>query len=333
MKFYTDVESTGASSEFYDKFTIRYHISVILKSMWSHHVHQKAIIEESTNGSQFVRFVNMLMNDTTFLLDESLESLKRIHELQEAMEHKDEWNKQTQEQQQNRQRQLVNDERQCRSYLTLATETVDMFHYLSDKILEPFLRPELVDRLAAMLNSNLQQLCGSKCKNLKVKNPDKYGWEPKKLLNQLTGIYLHLDSEKFSKAIADDERSYKKELFDDALQCIRKAGIKSEMEMVHWSEMAMRVEKALETSSALDFSDAPDDFKDAIMDTLMEDPVILPSGNICDRSIITRHLLNSPTDPFNRQPLTEAQLVPAVELKQRIDEWKKTKIAELLAKN
>lgn len=32
MKFYTDVETTGSSSEFYDKFSIRYHISLIIKS-------------------------------------------------------------------------------------------------------------------------------------------------------------------------------------------------------------------------------------------------------------------------------------------------------------
>lgn len=44
------------------------------------------------------------------------------------------------------------------------------------------------------------------------------------------------------------------------------------------------------------------------MDTLMTDPVRLPSGVIMDRSIIARHLLNSQTDPFNRQPLTEEQL-------------------------
>lgn len=30
----------------------------------------------SRSGKQFVKFINMLMNDTTFLLDESLESLK-----------------------------------------------------------------------------------------------------------------------------------------------------------------------------------------------------------------------------------------------------------------
>lgn len=39
-----------------------------------------------------------------------------------------------------------------------------MFHYLTVDIKEPFLRPELVDRLSAMLNFNLQQLCGPKCK-------------------------------------------------------------------------------------------------------------------------------------------------------------------------
>lgn len=59
------------------------------------------------------------------------------------------------------------------------------------------------------------------------------------------------------------------------------------------------------------------------MDTLMSDPVILPSGTIMDRAIITRHLLNSNTDPFNRQHLTEDMLVPNFELKERIDAWRK----------
>lgn len=50
-----------------------------------------------------------------------------------------------------------------RSYLTLARETVDMMHYLTKEVPDPFLRPELCDRLAAMLNFNLAQLCGQKC--------------------------------------------------------------------------------------------------------------------------------------------------------------------------
>jgi ubiquitin conjugation factor E4 B len=72
----------------------------------------------------------------------------------------------------------------------------------------------------------------------------------------------------------------------------------------------------------------------------MTDPVILPSGVTMDRSVITKHLLNSSTDPFNRLPLTPEQLVPgkrmtlfrslieclvlyflAVQLKEEIDNW------------
>ena len=56
--------------------------------------------------------------------------------------------------------------------------------------------------------------------------------------------------------------------------------------------------------------DQATDRRDPLMDTLMTDPVRLPSGTIMDRSIILRHLLNSPTDPFNRQTLTESMLEP-----------------------
>lgn len=173
--------------------------------MWESPVHRQAIIKESKCGNQFIKFINMLMNDTTFLLDECLEYLKRIHETQILILDEEAWAEIGAEAQQTRQRQLSQDERQCRSYLTLAKETVDMFHYLTIDIKEPFLRPELVDRLSSMLNFNLKQLCGPKCSNLKVRNPAKYGWEPRRLLGQLVDIYLHLSCDKFAAALAADE--------------------------------------------------------------------------------------------------------------------------------
>ncbi|CAJ1085414.1 ubiquitin conjugation factor E4 B isoform X2 [Xyrichtys novacula] len=327
MKFYTDVEHTGATSEFYDKFTIRYHISTIFKSLWQNLAHHGTFMEEFNSGKQFVRYINMLINDTTFLLDESLESLKRIHEVQEEMKNKELWEQLPREQQQSRQSQLTQDERVSRSYLALATETVEMFHILTKQVQKPFLRPELGPRLAAMLNFNLQQLCGPKCRDLKVENPEKYGFEPKKLLDQLTDIYLQLDCARFAKAIADDQRSYSRELFEEVISKMRKAGIKSSIAIEKFKLLLEKVEEivAKNSQSEMDYSDAPDEFKDPLMDTLMTDPVILPSGNIMDRSIILRHLLNSPTDPFNRQPLTESMLESVPELKERIHAWMREK--------
>ncbi|XP_073441116.1 ubiquitin conjugation factor E4 B isoform X2 [Dendrobates tinctorius] len=327
MKFYTDVEHTGATSEFYDKFTIRYHISTIFKSLWQNPAHHGTFMEEFNSGKQFVRYINMLINDTTFLLDESLESLKRIHEMQEEMRNKEHWDQLPRDQQQARQSQLAQDERVSRSYLALATETVEMFHILTKQVQKPFLRPELGPRLAAMLNFNLQQLCGPKCRDLKVENPEKYGFEPKKLLDQLTDIYLHLDCARFAKAIADDQRSYSKDLFEEVISKMKKAGIKSTIAIEKFKLLAEKVEEivARNARAEIDYSDAPDEFRDPLMDTLMSEPVRLPSGTIMDRSIILRHLLNSSTDPFNRQTLTENMLEPVPELKERIHAWMREK--------
>ncbi|XP_068617727.1 ubiquitin conjugation factor E4 B [Battus philenor] len=316
MKFYTDIETTGQSTEFYDKFTIRFHISIILKGMWERPIHKQAIVKESRSGRQFVKFINMLMNDTTFLLDECLTYLKRIHEAQEGGPSTE-----------TRARALAQDERQCRSYLTLARETVDMLEYLTVEIKEPFLRAELVDRLASMLNFNLQQLCGPKCKNLKVRRPEKYGWEPRRLLSQLVDIYLHLDTPQFHAALAADERSFRKALFEEAAVRLAKSCIKTPSEIERFKALADNAYQiALSNQQKSDeFADAPEEFRDPLMDTLMTDPVLLPSGKVMDRSVILRHLLNSATDPFNRQPLTEDQLRPASELKERIIQWQREK--------
>ena len=44
---------------------------------------------------------------------------------------------------------------------------------------------------------------------LKVKNPEKYSFNPRALLNQLVDIYLHLDSPQFVMAVANDEVGYR----------------------------------------------------------------------------------------------------------------------------
>jgi len=266
-----------------------------------------------------------MMNDTTFLLDESLDALKRIHDVQDDMSDPGKWSAQTQEQQTSRARQLSQDERQCRSYLTLARETVDMFHYLTQDIQTPFLRPELADRLAAMLDHVLEQLTnGPKCKNLKVKNPEKYGWEPKWLLSHLIDIYLHLDSDELVTAIANDQRSFKLETFHDTAVRMDKTLCRNNFDCQRFKNLGERANKIVieKMKQEEDWENYPGEFECAIMGELMENPVKLPSGNVCERKNIERHILSTPNDPFSRQPLTEDMLVPDLELKQKIESWK-----------
>ena len=62
--------------------------------------------------------------------------------------------------------------------------------------------------------------------------------------------------------------------------------------------------------SSLPLPRTPSPLPDPLMDTLMSDPVELPSGMIMDRSVIVRHLLSSQTDPFSRLPLAMDKLQP-----------------------
>jgi ubiquitin conjugation factor E4 B len=82
---------------------------------------------------------------------------------------------------------------------------------------------------------------------------------------------------------------------------------------------------AFEAEEAL--GEVPEEFLDPIMFTLMKDPVCLATTSrvTLDRATITAHLLNDPTDPFNRMPLSITDLIPDQHLLTRIEEWKSLK--------
>uniref|UniRef100_A0A2S2NI79 Ubiquitin conjugation factor E4 B n=2 Tax=Aphidini TaxID=33387 RepID=A0A2S2NI79_SCHGA len=109
----------------------------------------------------------------------------------------------------------------------------------------------------------------------------------------------------------------------------------SKIEAMRFQSLAIKANEVSiqNIKKEVDFNDAPDEFRDPLMDTLMDDPVTLPSsGKVMDRPVIIRHLLNSQTDPFNRQPLSEDDLTPATDLKEKIQKWKIEKLKALSQK-
>ncbi|KAI9594512.1 ubiquitin elongating factor core-domain-containing protein [Syncephalis fuscata] len=303
MKFYIEVERTGLSSQFYDKFNIRYNISQIVK---------QRLRRESQNTEFFVQFVNLLMNDTTYLLDEALSKLAEIRNIQNEMADTTTWEQPLQrEHRQERASVLEQDERQARSYIGLAKETVDMIRYMTQEVPGPFVAPEVVDRLAAMLNYNLN--------TWSVLN---YGFEPRVLLSDIIAIYLNLHRTEFVEAVAREGRSYRPERVMKAISILSKYGLKPESEIEQLQKFLNEVETCRQANINEDdlLADAPDEFLDPITYTLMRDPVILPtSGITMDRSAIKSHLLSTPLDPFNRKPLTVEMLEPNEELKMKIN--------------
>eukprot|EP01135_Chromosphaera_perkinsii_P005722 Nk52_evm22s359 gene=Nk52_evmTU22s359 len=337
MTFFIECESMGGSNQFYDKFNVRYHLAIIMKNLWENENHRKGMLKDSEEGQFFVKFINLLMNDTTFLLDESLTQLTEIRDIQLLMKDPSQWNALSEEDKQQKQQTLSSNERMCKTFLLMANETINIFHYMSKVIQGPFLRPELIERLAAMLDYNLVMLAGPTCQSLKVENPERYKFQPRVLLSQITDIFTFLcgitsatsEGTAFIGAIASDGRSYKKEVFEKAANILRKFSLKSDNDIAKFERLAALVEqkRVNDCNEEEELGDIPDEYLDPLMFTLMKDPVLLPtSGMTIDRATIVSHLLSDATDPFNRKPLSIEMVEDNIALREEIDDWVKTKL-------
>ncbi|XP_017885248.1 ubiquitin conjugation factor E4 A [Ceratina calcarata] len=338
LKVFVSIEMTGQSVQFEQKFNYRRPMYIVMEYLWKLPEHRGIFVslaeeaEENMRDAEpplFLRFINLLMNDAVFLLDEALSSMAQLRQLIQARE-SGEWKRLPQHERDQQAQDLLHLGMIARFDNVLGRKTIYTLKMLTTEIKSIFCHPTLVDRIASMLNYLLLQLVGPNKKNLKVNDQKEYAFNPANLVLNICEIYINLSQSKsFVRAVSQDGRSYSPELFklaDNVLVRIGGVGILSDLD-----QFAKNVEAAASYKKEEDeiLVDAPEEFLDPIMSTLMSDPVILPSSRITiDRQTIARHLLSDQTDPFNRSPLTMDMVKSDVQLRCRIKEWVKQKKQE-----
>lgn len=278
----------------------------------------------------FVQFVNLLLNDVTFVLDESFTAFTQIHDLGKLL--KNPPPDMDQAARQENEEKLSAAQSKAKSYMQLTNETVAMLKLFTEALADSFTKKEVVVRLAHMLDYNLEALVGPKKSNLRVDNPEEYGWNPRQMLAEVTDVYLNLQGKQsFIDSVATDGRSYRPEYWLDAHAILEKYALKSPEQLQDWQQMGRRIQdaKAQADMEEADLGDIPEEYEDPLMATLMEDPVILPiSKQVVDRSTIQSHLLSDPHDPFNRTPLKIEDVISNDKLKEEIQTWKANLLAQ-----
>ena len=260
LKCYIEVENTGTHGQFYEKFDIRYRIFHIIKAIWDNGIYRKRLAEEAkSNVEFFVRFVNLLLNDVTFVLDESLSAFVKIHELSEELK-----NPMLTDQARTEKQELLADAQgKAKSYMQLTNETVAMLKLFTGALADSFTMPEIVQRLADMLDYNLDAMVGPKSSQLKVENLAEYDFRPKLLLSEIVDVYLNLGSkENFILAVARDGRSYKPANFENATTILRSRALKSQEDLAAWTALGQRFKKAkeLDAQDEEDLGEVPEEF-------------------------------------------------------------------------
>lgn len=386
LLLYGDVERTG----FYDKLTNRRSIMIVLKHLWTLPTHRSAFrgivssfdeydaslassITMSEHNSQegpsqssstsqqsqnyFVRFANGMMNEANSLVASTMEKLSEIKKIQDDMKSAD-WNRKSEDERKQIMEKYEQSERECRGSAGLCLETLNMLTYLtSDEVIrEPFVNDDsILSQFIDTLLSVLFKLIGPKSLEIKVDNMESYNFQPKPMLREIAMAMLNFaDIPKFQRAVRMNTFYKNDKEFRKAIDTIHRLHLLQPAEEEKLNQLIQafaKIEDYVEALKTLE-NEAPDEFLDALMFTIMKDPVLLPtSQSIVDRATISRQLLNNEIgrflfarqslsnlmvfliylinvclDPFNRKPLKMDMVIPQPELKERISSWLQSKL-------
>lgn len=266
MSFWIEAESTGSHTQFYDKFNIRYHLSRVFKTVWMNAKHKERMnVVAAAPDSDFPIFVNRLLNDVTFLLDDGLEKLLELRNKEREIA-AESFAQRPAEERAEAEGHARSLQGQIRSMLEFGNEFLDRlidFTGEEGRTKDAFMQSEIVGRLASMLDFNLDLLAGTRMQELKIKDPQRAGFNPRELLKKILHVYLNLARrEEFVKAIAADGRSYRKETFTKATAIAYKYMLYGGPELEHINNMVTAVERVRQEEAEEDeeLGDVPDEF-------------------------------------------------------------------------
>jgi ubiquitin conjugation factor E4 B len=279
------------------------------------------------------------MGDVSYLSDEVIQRLIDIRIYQELKDNKEIWNLKTDEERKREDDKFNENDRYLKAECRLLNHSLGFMTIICSCLQDYFIKEQKAERLANLLNYCLDEFT-SKSSQLKIKNKKDYEFNPSYIMESMIKIYSYFSTyEQFVEFIVMDERSYK---YDNFLKAIKvkndfnKVKVDPEISEKFDDLVYNKLKKAKEIveKNTINYDDAPEEFLDPLLSTLMEDPITLPTSHInIDRRTIEDYLLTNPTDPFNRNPLTKEELIPNDELKKKIEEYKLMKLKELQNKN
>jgi len=318
LKLYADVED----GDYYVRYNLRYQLAIILKFLWLFETHQLAMQQMWKEApDNFIRMINMLINDNIAILDEALGHLKDLVSLENSEDANTEEN----------QKKRENLEKRARQDNELSLANLNLLCWLTQNIQEPFFDHRILGRIAVMIDFYLKKLTLDK-KSYKSQAQERIKFEPKKLMRSIVTIFRQLANfrKDFLKAVSDDDAYYSRRTYEKAVKILVR--IKMDQHTINeFAQFGKEIEvfrsQAKDIESRL--GDIPDEFLDPMLCTLMRDPVRLPTNNmVMDRTEISKQLLNKSQCPFTKKPLTAEELIPVPELKEEIDKWIQKRLAE-----
>jgi ubiquitin conjugation factor E4 B len=332
LALYVDVERTDRHNAFYEKFQTRREIGEVLAHLWAAPEHRAAWRAAAVGEPRlYVRFVNMLINDSQHLLQEALGLLPEAQAHERLRGDAAAWGALAPAARREAETAASRRRNTLRFDFQLAAACLHLMEMTSADaaIAVRFFDAQVRERQARILNFFLRYLTlPAERRRLRLAEPERHGWRPRELLASLAAIHLNLwraNPTEWAAAVAADTDYYgaAPAIFPELVSVLRGLGLAPEADAAALEALAGAAAAAAAAAAAEEerFDAPPDEFLDPLTCALMRDPVALPSGHVVDRATILQQLLTDARDPFSRAPLAEEDLAPAPELAARIGAW------------
>lgn len=172
----------------------------------------------------FSEFCNLLINDMNTLLFDGLLALEEIKTFEDTKEETETWNSLPEEVKEQMEGNFKEKKRTAKGSFQLSNMVTELLAKVTDQCPEPFVTEELGAKFAQAVNFCLDQMASEKGLKFKIKNPERFYFEPKPLLVNLVTMYAnmsHLDV--FKRNVVLDGRSYSNETFEKAVKILNSA--------------------------------------------------------------------------------------------------------------
>lgn len=288
INFFNNTENY---EQYHDKYIIRYNIICLLKYLiLDYGEYYDSIIDFCENKKNiFKKFINLILSDVNFYLDESFLNIYKISDDKFYSS--------------------------CKALLICGNEILNsvlFFTKIQNKI---FVEDEIVPKVTNILIFYIKKILDV-VKKLDIISNEKKSIISKiiTILYKLSKIFINLSQiEKFIKYISINKNSYYSTMFSEVIDIINK----NNTELMTWNytkklyeieeNINIRIkDHELEESF---YDTIPDQFCDPLMATPITNPIALPNTSIImDKKVIARHLLTYNFNPFNREELTMKML-------------------------
>ena len=201
-----------------------------------------------------------------------------------------------------------------------------------------FKKEEWALQVVSAANLYTDKILGKNSANYRFPGVEKLGLKPLKFTQSLAKLYVSISRIDFLKrAVVEDQRSFSMGLLENICATAEQKNLITPIESDLFRELLVDLEKLHKEKQRIEEiigDDFPDEFACSLTYDMMKDPVFVSTCKIvCERSTIEKQItLNGEINPFTRQTLRKSDLVPATELKAKIEAWIQQKMQAHRAK-